>query len=925
MFLRIFLFLFCLVITFVPQSQNTNQAADYLHLYKTAEKLYNSETPTESTDSIALSNYLKVISNLQKNKANDSILFDCYVKSGIISMSYARNNQSLHFFLESISLKKNSSHIPDSLLFRSYLFTGNVYHNMLNMDSALYYYNEAENIISIYPAISEAERLYNQTGVLYYETGDYKKSITYFEKALSIVKKQVPLNKYFVVNYENNIASAFRKTGEIDQALSVYKSLLIYNINKDELLHNIGVSFLETGNYNQAIFNLKQVKNNSQSRFNDLGRAYILSHNNDSALYYLNASLKLQNNLHGTQKSIEYAYTLKYLGDIMIEHNQTEQAIRNYHQAIIQADPDFNDTIAIQNPQSFYGLHQSFFLFDALIAKAAAFEKKYIEEKDVTQMKNSFGTYSSALELARHVERMYNSDESRLFLKKNVDSVYKVAVEIGLQLYEASKDTSYIAKVLKYIEDEKASVLQADLHELELSSIEGLPKDLLQKEKKLKLIISSLNNTVSQSNDTTLNNKLLSQIQDNELQLSTVQAKLNDNPSYYKLKFNPVDVNIQTIQNDLIQKDEAVISYYYTNKRLLCFYITKENFGYTSEVRDNNMTGMILKLRNELDAQEQGDKEIINETSTQLYNYLIQPVAKFLEHKKHLVIIPYNEISYVPFEILIDSVSNELLLNRFATSYNYSVNFLQRYKTDHIDYKVLSFAPFNKTTADAKKYPTLKESQDEVSGLPGDTFLSEQATKESFLKSAFQYPIIHLATHAIVDNTEPLKSFIAFYPLQKGAVLKNNLYESEIYNLDLKNNQLVILSACETGNGQMISGEGVMSLSRAFFYAGCKSVVTSLWKADDVSITFITKRMHEYLMKGYAKDEALQRAKSDYLKSDDIDPRFKTPAYWGTLILTGDFNSIVKKNNYSNVLIILAILGIIITIIILIMKLKKSY
>jgi len=134
---------------------------------------------------------------------------------------------------------------------------------------------------------------------------------------------------------------------------------------------------------------------------------------------------------------------------------------------------------------------------------------------------------------------------------------------------------------------------------------------------------------------------------------------------------------------------------------------------------------------------------------------------------------------------------------------------------------------------------------------------------------------------------------------------------------------LVILSACETGNGQWING--VMSLSRAFFYAGCKSVVTSLWKADDVSITFITKHMHEYLMKGYAKDEALQRAKSDYLKSDDIDPRFKTPAYWGTLILTGDFNSIVKKNNYSNVLIILAILGIIITIIILIMKLKKSY
>jgi CHAT domain-containing protein len=915
MLLRILLLFFCLIITFVPQGQNNNQSEGYLHAYKTAEKFYNAARPTESTDSIALSNYAKVISILKKSKANDSILFDSYLKSGIISMSYNMNNQSLQFFSGSVLLKKNSTHIPDSLLFKSYLFTGNVYHNMLNMDSALFYYNKAENIISIYPSISEAERLYNQTGALYYETGDYKKSITYFEKALSITKKQIPLNTYFVVNYENNIASAYRKTGNIDRALAIYKSLFAYNINKDELRHNIGVSFLENGNYNQAIFYLKQLQNKNQSAFNDLARTYILLHNNDSAHYYLNASLKLQVDMHTTRKSIEYAYTLKYMGDVMMAQNQSDFALSNYQQAIIQSDPDFNDTSMIQNPKSFFGLHQSFFLFDALIAKAAAFHNKYVVKKDIAILKNSFATYSSALELARHVGQMYNSDESRLFLKKNVDSIYKVSVEVALQLYEASKDARYVQTAFKYIEDDKASVLQADLHELELSSIEGLPKDLLQEEKKLKSIISSLNNTASQSKDSALNKRLLSQIEDKELLLSTVQGKLNDDPSYYKLKFNPVDVNIQTIQHDLIQKDEAVISYYYTNKRLLCFYITKESFGYTSNILQDRMPGIILKLRNELDAQEQGDMETINKISTSLYAYLIQPVAPFIQDKKHLVIIPYNEISYVPFEILTNPVTNELLLNSFATSYNYSVNFLQRYKTGNINYKVLSFAPFNTATSDAKKYPILKESGDEVSGLTGKAFLSKEATKENFLKSAFQYPIIHLATHAIVDNTVPLLSFIAFYPLITDSVLKNNLYESEIYNLDLNNNQLVILSACETGNGRMINGEGIMSLSRAFFYAGCKSVVTSLWKADDVATAFITKHIHKYLEKGYAKDEALQKAKSDYLKSDDIDARFKTPGYWATLELTGDFNSIGKKSHFQLYLIIVSILIVLFLII----------
>jgi CHAT domain-containing protein/Flp pilus assembly protein TadD len=918
MLLRIALTFFYLIITVIPQSQDNEAPGNYFRFYRTAENFYNAQTPTETTDSIALYNYRRAISILEENKKNDSVLFDSYVKSGIISMSYGRNYQSLTFFLKSILLEKNSNKIPDSLLFKPYLFTGNVYHNMLNMDSALYYYNQAENIITKYPATSEAERIYNQQGALYYETGDYRKSITYFEKALSVIKKQVPLNKYFVVNYENNIASALRKTGDIEQALDIYKNLLVYNINKDELLHNIGACYLQSGNYEAAVSWLEKVKNKDQSLFNDLAATYILSHKNDSALIYLEASLHLQSNLSLGQKNIEYAYTLKYLGDLMLDENRTSEALQKYQQAVIEADPDFKDTAVEQNPQSFYGLHQSFFLFQTLTAKANAFYRKYIDREGVSQLANSFAAYSSALELARHVEQMYNSDESRLFLKKNVDSVYKVTVDVGLRLYEASKDTSYLSKVLKYIEEDKASVLQADLHELELSSIEGLPKNLLNQEKQLKLSISKLNSTLSQNTDSSVNGQLISQIRDKELQLSSVQAKLNDDPAYYKLKFNPPDVDITTIQNELIQKDEAIISYYYSGKRLLCFYITKENFGYTSEVRDANLSTLILKLRNELDAQEQGDPEIVRETSVQLYNYLLRPVAKFLNQAKHLVIIPYNEINYVPFEMLTDSVNNEILLNKFATSYNYSINFLPRYKTDRVKYNVLSFAPFSKKTSEIKNYPILKESGNEVRNLPGKTLLSEYATKQTFMKSASQYHIIHLATHAIVNNEEPLTSFIAFYPYTDSA-LKNNLYEREIYNLDLEKNQLVILSACETGNGQMINGEGLMSLSRAFFYAGSKSVVTSLWKADDVATAFITRKMHEYLMNGWAKDEALQKAKSDYLKDESIDNRFKTPSFWATLVLTGDFNAIVNKKSYWFTIL----LGGLISVLILIIVLRK--
>ena len=487
MFLRNVLLATCLLFTFAPQSQNNNQVTNYERLYKAAEQFYNTENPDDSTDRLALLNYGKVISILQNNNSDDSVLFDCYLKSGIILMSANEDSEAVNFFLNSIALQNTSSLIPDSLLFKAYLYAGNSYYKMLNMDSALYYYNHAENLITKYPALDETERLYNQTGALYYATGDYKKSIAYFTKALSITEARVSSNKYFVVNYKNNIASAYRKIGDYNQALVLYKSLLHFDINKNELLQNIGVTLLEAGDYREAISYLNKVGYDNASKYNDLGRAYISLHDNDSAAYYLNVALRFQDDSHSTQKNIDYAYTLKYLGDISIQRGAFDEGIKYYQLAIIQADPDFNDTNALHNPTSFHGLHQSFFLFDALVAKAVALQMKHSRMPGDTLLVKSFETYSSALELSRHVERTYSSDEARLFLKGAVDSAYKVAVELGLQFYESTKDTSYLFKVLKYIEDDKASVLQAGLHDLELNSIPSLPQDLLTGRKKIKI------------------------------------------------------------------------------------------------------------------------------------------------------------------------------------------------------------------------------------------------------------------------------------------------------------------------------------------------------------------------------------------------------------------------------------------------------
>ena len=170
----------------------------------------------------------------------------------------------------------------------------------------------------------------------------------------------------------------------------------------------------------------------------------------------------------------------------------------------------------------------------------------------------------------------------------------------------------------------------------------------------------------------------------------------------------------------------------------------------------------------------------------------------------------------------------------------------------------------------------------------GESFWEKKLPNKIFFFSASHYGTIHLATHASADDSLPLKSFIAFYPATSDSNYR--LYAPEIYNLRLDSIQLVILSACETGSGQLVRGEGLMSLSRAFAYAGCSNIITSLWEAEDKTTAFITKRLHFYLQKNYSNDRALRQAKLDLLLSDEIGPRFKTPNYWAHLVFIGNYS-----------------------------------
>jgi CHAT domain-containing protein len=283
------------------------------------------------------------------------------------------------------------------------------------------------------------------------------------------------------------------------------------------------------------------------------------------------------------------------------------------------------------------------------------------------------------------------------------------------------------------------------------------------------------------------------------------------------------------------------------------------------------------------------------------------------------VIVPDGVFALLPFESLFaDAEGRQWLVETTTISYRFSSKLLSSQvasdgagasdsrasgdasgvsgaatRSGKMGDGVLAFAPFGDRGAeDFKRLPASKE---EITGLPGVQYLDGQATKERFLETINTYPVVHLATHAVSSMDNAANSFIAFYP-GKGKAIDDRLFLEELYGLNLRRTRLVIISACETGQGEVAPQEGVISLARAFAYAGCGSTVNSLWKADDQATSMILRSFYQYLQKGETKARALQLAKLDYLRSDAID---KSPAYWAHLVLTGDSGVLYARRNWA--------------------------
>ncbi len=872
--------------------------------YRQAEKLSSQAGDDDSLQAKAdawyreaLKSFNQLVPRLEKN-GNDSLFFFARIKTGFIQYYFDSLNAAKRDYLTTISLKEKLPSVADSFLFIPLLYTGGIYYTQNQFDSALFFYKKAESINERYKKpLPGSERLFNRLGVMFYENGNYRQAGNYFEKAITLTD---PSDTGLLVNYKVNIASLLVKLEEYSKAQAVYESLLAYRVLPDEINHNLGIICLKQKEYKKAITCLEKVHYNGNKKNIDLylnfSEAWAGLGENDSSEFYIERAIAENTKWNGHKKNVTFGLILNFRAGQLVNSQKYNEAIDYYQQAIMQFDAGFQEKDISKNPDDFSSVYSYINLFNTLVAKADALELLFREGQEIKFLELSFDAYRTAFRLADHVEKTYDSDEARLFLGKIKYTAHSKPIDVSLLLYDLTQQEVYLEAAYHFDQQNKASVLSLNVQQNEMKNRSSAYKELFEKEASLKAIITRLSLRSSQITDSLQLQTINSSIRDHEIELGKLQEQMNEDPAFHNRYLSGRIPGIKEVQKKLDNKT-ALLSWHLSDKNIVVFLVTGNRFTAYKSPIDNVFLRNIDSFKISLNNTTPDQRYMGGRASTALYNSLMAPLEPKLASIERLMIIPDDELNYLPFEALRDE-KGRWLIEKFSIQYLYSTALLGIDDNTGKARGTLAFAPFTEkgfTDSTGRRFSVLPFTREETKALPGKIFTDSLAVKQNFLMDANHYGIIHLATHASVDNESPLRSFIAFYPDKKKTAEEYKLYAQEIYDLNLDSTELVILSACETGAGKLVKGEGLMSLSRAFAYAGCPNIITSLWQAEDRTTAFIIQQLHHYMEKGFSKDKALQRAKIDLLKSKEFDPRFKTPNYWAHLILIGNYEPTHKS------------------------------
>lgn len=734
---------------------------------------------------------------------------------------------------------------------------------------------------------------------LYMNEGDYFKALQYLEPVVlsfDIYKdyRTFILGHLSCIEVYSKMSTPHKYLEKVSQHKEKIESLQNYISPKEiaDMYTNLGTIFEKVNEKEKAIFHYEKAlslyieegdSNNIGTLYTNIAAIHSRKNEHKKANTYYTKALEI--NEDPIKKADVYDNQGFYL-----QTKDPKQKINYYQKAIYTAlDQEYNPNDLNQLPSiaSFKNYLHKPDVLGYLVNKASAWLDAYHLEKNQPYLFYAKETLYLIDQLVSLIRLDSEVDQSKLFwINSGVDS-YMLAVEVCYLLHEPEE-------AFYFMEKNKALLLLENIDKRYAQQKLNIPETILKKEKSLLEKRMTLKQQLQNSkNDIELQKEFVTIDYTYNTFLDSIKKTF---PAYYTLKNEPTILSLQETIKKHVSKDASLIE-----------YIINESSGYG--IFCANEKKILFKISNtpELLRQVQFLKKELNapfttkeafqryrDTSFAVYQKLFPFIenTKKIDFKK-LTIIPDYKLYNLPFEALsVDTTETNYKLNYLLyhteTLYLHSASvFKQINKTPRKPTsKIIGFAP---TIFKDKGLLDLRRSEEEMktyaSFLPMSVRLREKASKNACLTSLKDASIVHINSHAgYTENNTP------WLELYDDKIILNELYDVE------NNTDLVILDACKSAQGKQEIGEGIMSLSRGFFYSGTRSVIASHWNVNEMSNNEILFTFYKELKAGQTKSKALYTAKKSYLEAHQLEQT--SPYFWASITLTGDNSPIELAEDY---------------------------
>lgn len=785
-------------------------------------------------------------------------------------------------------------------------------------------------------------RALNNIGMIKRGFGDMAGALDYVERSRRLSEEAG--DKRVLANALNNLGVLARDEGNYARALEYFeKSLPLYETIGDKAwislsLNNIGTVHGTQGNQAQALeyfqrsLKLGQAaedKNMIAFAVNNIGLTYHRYRDYPRALEYYNQSLALREQLNDKRGA---ALTLNNIGLLHREQGYNKKAMEYYQQslAIREKLDDQSGMAYVLNHIGYLhylqGEHQ----------QALEIAKRTIE---ISNRLASPELLWRSYELAgRAHTSLKQFDEAEKVLTSSINTVEQMRFRVGggelaRQRFFEDKVLPYMAMVelafarnrpidaLTYGELAKARTLLDVLRNGRIPINKAMSPEERETERIANAELIALNSQIYDERQRPKPN--LERLA--ELEPRREQARMAYENLLTSLYVKYPELKVQRGEASPITAAEAAALIPNPSTAIVEFVVAEEKAYVIVLTANRPKTAQPLKITvypiditaDKLSERVDEFRRMLAErnlsyqdAARQLYDLLLKPAEEQLRGKKTLCVVPDRALWELPFQALQPRTGVHLIEDH-TLFYAPSLSVLRevtKQRNNPPTRQVTTLLAFgnpqlsggpNATTrgAEFEKFGPLPEAEEEVKTLGqlygtanSRVFIGSEAREKVVKTEAAKYEVLHFATHGLLDNRNPMFSYLTLAQTA-GDPNEDGLLEArEILNMDL-NAKLAVLSACQTARGRVGAGEGVIGMSWALFVAGVPTTVASQWKVDSASTTSLMIDFHRRLTKRQAnarsketKAEALRQASLGLLRSE----RYRHPFYWAGFVMIGD-------------------------------------